>query len=259
MDKKKADSSPLSGFPSDRKFQTMAEIEAYFEGNSIQCLECGRHFRGLARHLREHGLTADQYKERHGIPWGRGLLCGQLHLVLSEAAKASDLVDQIGDKRGDPKKRGTMRGYAPARRAARMLYTESDYYRLAKRVSEGEPFLAVCKDPDMPSDEAVKAYRKFNPEYDAYWRMHVQPALMPIKGSARDRLANGDIVAIKAALAEGHSIADVAARFGYTWGMVQQIKMGKVYAYVSVEQNKPETATSEQIEKGLEHFPKPSR
>ena len=232
MGKKKADSSPLPGFPLEKPLQTMAEVDAYFSGNAIQCRECGRWFRGLARHLMEHGMTADQYKEKHGIPWGRGLLCGQLHKALSDAAKSSDMVARIGEKRGDPKDRGPIRNYVPARRVAKMLYTEADYYRLAKRVAEGEPFLAVCKDPDMPSDEAVKAYREFNPEYDAFWRKYAEPALIPIKGSARERLANGDIVAIKAALANGETIKSVAERFGYTWGMVQQIKRGKTYAYV---------------------------
>lgn len=53
----------------DRPFQTLDELDAYVGGPRIQCLECGRWFRGLATHLpRVHGMTHDDYREKWGIP-----------------------------------------------------------------------------------------------------------------------------------------------------------------------------------------------
>jgi hypothetical protein len=55
-------------------FKTRREIERYFSGNTIECLLCGRHFKRLQTHLAaKHDMTADEYKERFGLPWTRGL------------------------------------------------------------------------------------------------------------------------------------------------------------------------------------------
>lgn len=53
----------------DGPFQTLEELDAYVGGQNIQCLECGRWFRGLATHLpRSHGMTHEDYREKWGIP-----------------------------------------------------------------------------------------------------------------------------------------------------------------------------------------------
>jgi len=53
----------------DRPFQTLDELDAYVDGPRIQCLECGRWFRGLATHLsRIHGITHDDYRKKWHIP-----------------------------------------------------------------------------------------------------------------------------------------------------------------------------------------------
>ncbi|SDJ88618.1 MucR family transcriptional regulator [Billgrantia gudaonensis] len=50
-------------------FQSLEELDAYVGGPKIQCLECGRWFRGLATHLpRTHGMTHADYREKWGIP-----------------------------------------------------------------------------------------------------------------------------------------------------------------------------------------------
>lgn len=55
------------------KFRTNAELDAYFDADEIECLECGRRFRNLGRHVRQHGMTPDEYRDKWGIPRGRGL------------------------------------------------------------------------------------------------------------------------------------------------------------------------------------------
>jgi hypothetical protein len=55
-------------------FKTRREIERYFSGDTIECLICGRHFKRLQTHLAvKHGVAADEYKSRFGLPWTRGL------------------------------------------------------------------------------------------------------------------------------------------------------------------------------------------
>jgi predicted transcriptional regulator len=55
-------------------FKTRRDIERYFGGDTIQCLICRRHFKRLHTHLAaRHGMAADDYKKRFGLPWTRGL------------------------------------------------------------------------------------------------------------------------------------------------------------------------------------------
>lgn len=47
----------------------MAEMKEYINHDEIECLECGRKFSFLPRHLwSAHSMTAVEYRERHGIP-----------------------------------------------------------------------------------------------------------------------------------------------------------------------------------------------
>src|ERR1700724_1503368 len=55
-------------------FKTRSDIARYFGGNTIECLICGRRFKRLHTHLAaKHGMAADDYKKRFGLPWTRGL------------------------------------------------------------------------------------------------------------------------------------------------------------------------------------------
>ena len=57
-----------------QSFKTRRDIERYFSGDTIECLICGRHFKRLQTHLAaKHGMAADDYKKRFGLPWTRGL------------------------------------------------------------------------------------------------------------------------------------------------------------------------------------------
>lgn len=47
--------------------------------NSIVCLECGKEFKIItSRHLARHGLTPDQYRDKHGYPKGLPLIARAL-------------------------------------------------------------------------------------------------------------------------------------------------------------------------------------
>jgi len=56
-------------------FRNRDQIEQYFSGVAIQCLLCRRTFQRLAGHLMaKHEMSADDYRERFGLPWSRGLI-----------------------------------------------------------------------------------------------------------------------------------------------------------------------------------------
>lgn len=70
---KKQDFYPLLGFPIQSKFSSLNAIHEYLNGDRITCLICGRSYKGLLGHIPKHGVSADDYKERFGLPFRTGL------------------------------------------------------------------------------------------------------------------------------------------------------------------------------------------
>lgn len=72
----------------------------------IVCLECGKSFRVLKRHLeRDHGLSTDQYRERYSLPRDYPLVAPEYAETRSRLAK------EIGLGRGHAaRKQGRKRG-----------------------------------------------------------------------------------------------------------------------------------------------------
>lgn len=67
-------------------FRTRRQIERYFGGKTIKCLICGKRFQKLASHLlHRHNMLADEYRQRFGLPWSRGLTSAQHHARIAEA------------------------------------------------------------------------------------------------------------------------------------------------------------------------------
>lgn len=52
----------------------------------LVCHECGAERQFLGRHAREHNMTADQYRERHGLGRATSLISDELRATLSEKA-----------------------------------------------------------------------------------------------------------------------------------------------------------------------------
>ncbi len=78
----------LPGYPWEGKFATIEEINNYFDGDRLICLLCGKPFKRLAWHLPKiHGYTEDQYRERYGLPFRRGLTCSKTKEKYSKATK----------------------------------------------------------------------------------------------------------------------------------------------------------------------------
>ena len=66
----------IPDFPWKGKFTTRSEVDRYFSnGDGIQCLLCGRFLGTLQNHLQiVHGVSHEEYRERYGMPWRKGLV-----------------------------------------------------------------------------------------------------------------------------------------------------------------------------------------
>jgi len=65
---------PLLGYPVPPRVFTDAEVVAYFGGERVVCLLCGKACRNLGLHLRIHDITVDAYRERYGFAYTRGMV-----------------------------------------------------------------------------------------------------------------------------------------------------------------------------------------
>ena len=58
---------------------TAEDAKKSIKEKSVTCLECGKNFKILTnRHLAQHGLTSDEYREKYGIKKGTALVCKAL-------------------------------------------------------------------------------------------------------------------------------------------------------------------------------------
>ena len=79
----------LPGFPAERQFQTMEEANEYLSGEKITCLICGHPYKGLYRHLEHaHDMSADDYRDRFGLPPSCGLVGEKLRELLVANGRA---------------------------------------------------------------------------------------------------------------------------------------------------------------------------
>jgi len=64
------------------------EGKASIQKDKVICLECGKEFKQLSkRHLASHGLTAKEYRKKHGIPLGQALTAKDLSAKRRKVAK----------------------------------------------------------------------------------------------------------------------------------------------------------------------------
>lgn len=89
---------PLPGYPRQTKFSTMEEIHDYVSREKVECLLCGRTFRGAAAHVWQfHQMSLREYKQLFGIPYNVGIVGDETSQLLSDAGTAT--VQGIGPER----------------------------------------------------------------------------------------------------------------------------------------------------------------
>jgi len=78
------------GFPRWSKLQTLEEVDDYFSRDTLTCLMCGHEHKTLTTHLKWcHSMTNQDYKERFGLPYNRGLYGVGTKQIFRELAKAN--------------------------------------------------------------------------------------------------------------------------------------------------------------------------
>ena len=172
----------LPGFPKTNKFETIEEIELYFEGQKIQCLLCGRKLMALGHHLTKiHSMTNIEYKLRYGLPMNKGLTSSEFHKENSEMQK------NLYKAGVNPlsKKKNRLKGSRAAKKVAKNRhldqpfnkkrqsnthkysssvypkYTEEQIKAIEERAkAEDRTIKNVCLDKDMPSAYVYYKYKR---------------------------------------------------------------------------------------------------
>jgi predicted transcriptional regulator len=74
--------------------------KASIQRNKVICVECGREFKQLTKnHLASHGLTAREYKKKHGMPLGQALVSKDLSVQRRKVAKEKGLGQRVAKAR----------------------------------------------------------------------------------------------------------------------------------------------------------------
>jgi hypothetical protein len=167
-------------FPWRGKFMTRTEIDEYFNGDKVQCLLCGKKFKALPRHLeRTHDITADDYREQYGLPWGKALCGAETSQKLSKTMfhrrkqgfrppleKAWENAWKINRRPNQPYHvKANIDNIRPIIEKQKK-YEDQDYKNvLAKMLKKKMCMSEACNDPKLPHFRAVSKYAKRNPEF----------------------------------------------------------------------------------------------
>ena len=155
----------LEGYPISPFNMSKEDQKSYFSGDSITCLLCGKKYRSLGgNHLRRiHEITEDQYREMYGIPYNKGLICGELNELRVKQAIDRELADKYL-KQYKECNRKKARVSAAARSArkenikvAKKAYLDIDDKLLGPRKLTEEQVLQILKD-DRTNTEIAKEY-----------------------------------------------------------------------------------------------------
>lgn len=187
MPRKKRDYSPLPGFPKHFTFECREAVDAYLSGDRITCLLCGHDFRALEAHLKHsHEMTNDDYREKYGLPYRRGLCSGSVSERMSEVTKQRfqdnkefylatlEKAKAVQAENGNPQ-----RNKPVFWKKERTRYEHEAYEEFIRRVCSGRGVFEVGLDPDMPHCAHVYTYMKKNKEFEAKYRAII-PLFAPI-------------------------------------------------------------------------------
>ena len=76
--------------------------------NAIICVECGKSFKILGKkHLATHGLTPNEYREKHGYKKGTALVCKSLAKQRKEKMASMKIWEKVEHRGKKPAKQKT--------------------------------------------------------------------------------------------------------------------------------------------------------
>ncbi len=176
---------PKKGYPVTRVFETMYEIDAYFDADKLICLKCGGEYISLHVHLRNsHGISAEDYKAEYGIPWRRGLIAKshrekQSRIMNEQRAKGilpkcpppSHMKQLVKARKENSKPIQKAVSNSISKKALKSHgrtehWGEKDFEEFLRRIGEGRTITEVGKDKDMPCREVFDGYKRANPSFN---------------------------------------------------------------------------------------------
>jgi hypothetical protein len=168
-----------AGYPVDARFETREQIDAYFSGARVVCLQCGHSYRILEAHLRGvHGMTGDDYREMYCLPFQRGLCAADFSAQRVEHGKRLFEENQERQTAAINKAREAQRqagGNAQRHKPdfwkkERTKFTRADFEEFARRVRSGRSGNTVQHDEDMPTKQHVLWFVKRDKEFAELWK-----------------------------------------------------------------------------------------
>ncbi len=226
---------PRPGFPREGILKTKEEVDAYFAADKIQCLLCGRWFKSLGnKHLRNgHGTTAEDYKEKYGLPFHRGLdgkSTRRIRIELGRQAwldgrfeeihKAFDPSKLAGPKRHQPFQRDLASRLGLARRGKNWKFRRKDSETVLERLRKKQR-LPSDKDPNRPSLRKTKEYLNKNPDFAEKYKQtcHRLPYSLQIRAKHLSPRFQIDCQRLRAG---GMSLEKIAAALGVSASFIRK-------------------------------------
>lgn len=187
-----------AGYPREFIFSCREDVDAYLGGDRIECLLCGNQYQILEPHLISfHKIDGDDYREKFGLPYKRGLTSGKYTARRSELAREMfeenrerQLAFLASAKAVQAVNGNPQRGKPKFWKRERTEYTGEIFEEFIKRVIGGRTITDVQTDPDMPTIQHVYWYmkrdKKFSDKYRALIPLFARPGL-----SHADRVKQG--------------------------------------------------------------------
>ncbi|MBX5143271.1 hypothetical protein HJB79_31685 [Rhizobium lentis] len=182
------------GFPKEFIFESREAVDEYLNGDRITCLICGNDFRSLEPHLsRSHDMSADDYREKYGLPFRRGLCCADFSERRSELAK--QFFDENRDRQlaylEQAKAVQAVNGNPQRKKPKfwkneRTHYERQHYEEFVKRVIAGRAVSDVSNDEDVPTAQHVYWYMKRDKDFADRYKGLI-PLFAPVGSRVKDR------------------------------------------------------------------------
>jgi hypothetical protein len=174
----------LPGFPWKGKFTTRSEVDRYFSNDDgIQCLLCGRFLGTLQNHLQiVHGISHEEYRERYGLPWRRGLVSrtvskkhsaslikriknGTFNPKPDNKAAVKKILE--GNRRPDqPYITGIKAENSKTLSKRNIKYRHRDFEKVLSLMRKQKITLnEACKKYNLPGKGTILRYAELNPEF----------------------------------------------------------------------------------------------
>jgi len=176
--------SALPGFPWNGIFTEKDEIDQYFSHpDTIQCLLCGRLYKGLNVHLRiAHEISHEEYRSRFGLPWRKGLVSRNVSKGLSSLTTerikngsfkpkannkvAADKIRAGGRRKDQPFLSKIKSEGAKGLCKKNIKHTRKDYEKVLSVMLKNKIALnEACMDKNLPASSRVLDCAESNPGF----------------------------------------------------------------------------------------------